>query len=472
MENRLALVTGATGYVGGQVTAELVKRGWRVRVLSRSADKVRQLPWGKQVEVIEGDASDKDDVARALEGVDVAWYLLHSMSSSDDFVAEEKAMANTFAEAARAANVARIVYLGGLHPQDEPVENLSDHLRSRVEVGQVLMDSGVPTAALQAGVVIGDESSSFIMLRHLSERLPSAIAPKWIKNRIQPIAIDDAVHYLVAAADLPSDVNRTFDIGGPEHMSYGQMMTRYAKATGRWIPRLVGTAPLATPRLAGHWIGLVTPVTSTLAAPLVGSLQHDTVVHERDLDDLVGPPPGGHTPFDKAVRGATVHLDTSRWLRTLALTSAAVGATAAAGSVLTDPKSLWYRSLRKPAIQPPAQAFPIVWTALYADLAVVSALAAADLTETGRVAEQRKFVAALGANLLLNVGWNAAFFRAKKLRWATVEAVVLAASSADLVRRAHAVSPEKGAALAPYAAWTAFASVLSAAIARANPRLP
>ena len=169
-EPRLALVTGATGYVGGQVARELLERGWRVRLLSRSARKVRELPWGDRVvaqgdtagpgraEVVEGNASDPADIARALQDVDVAWYLLHSMGSSDDFVAEEKAMAETFARAAREAGVARIVYLGGLHPEGRPAGELSDHLRSRVEVGEVLMASGVPTAALQTGVVIGSGS--------------------------------------------------------------------------------------------------------------------------------------------------------------------------------------------------------------------------------------------------------------------------------------------------------------------------
>ena len=469
MTSRLALVTGATGYVGGQVAAELVERGWRVRVLSRSEKKVRALPWGEHVEVVEGDASEASDVARAMEDVDVAWYLLHSMSTSDDFVSEEKEMASTFADAARDAGVSRIVYLGGLHPDDEDVEQLSDHLRSRVEVGHVLIDSGVPTAALQAGVVIGDESSSSIMLRNLSERLPGAIAPKWIKNRIQPIAVADAVHYLVGAADLPADVSRTFDIGGPEPMPYGDMMKRYAKATKRWLPRIVGTAPVTTAGLAGHWIGLVTPVSSSLAAPLIGSLQHDTVVHERDLDDLVGAPPGGHTTFEDAVRAAVKDLDTSRWVRTLGLTSAAVAATAVAGSLLTDPKSAWYRTLRKPAIQPPPAAFPVVWSALYTDLALISSLTIADLAETGRTKEQRAYIAALAANLALNVGWNGTFFAAKKLRPAVLEAAALAASSADLVRRAHKASPEKGVVLAPYAAWTGFATVLSAVIARRNP---
>lgn len=468
MTQRTGLVTGATGYIGGQLAAELLERGWRVRVLSRSADKVRRLPWGDQVEVVEGDASDADDVARAMEGVDVAWYLLHSMSGSSDFVEEERAMAQTFGDAARSAGVSRIVYLGGLHP-DGPVEELSDHLRSRVEVGRALIESGVPTAALQAGLVIGDESSSFVILRHLSERLPGAIAPRWVRNEIQPIAIADVLHYLVASADLPSSVSRTYDIGGPEAMSYADLLKRYAKVKGL-LPRIVLTAPVTTPGLAARWIGLVTPVSTTLATPLIGSLQHDTVVGERDLDELVGPPEAGHTPFDEAVEEGTKGADTRRWARTLAGTALAVGATAVAGSLLTRPRSRWYRSLSTPAWQPPGWAFPVAWTALYADIAVVGALSLADLAETGRADERRRYVVALGTNLGLNAAWSGIFFTAQRLRPAAVESVLLAASSADLVRRSWQVSPQKGKTLLPYAGWTAFAAVLTGEIARRNPR--
>ncbi|MDO5368681.1 SDR family NAD(P)-dependent oxidoreductase, partial [Kocuria sp.] len=293
---RLALVTGATGYIGGNVAQKLLDQGWRVRLLSRSADKVRHLSWGDRVvvdgrkagpgeaEVIEGDASDAQDIARAMEDVEVAWYLLHSMGNTENFVEEEKSMADTFATAARNAHVKRIVYLGGLHPADTSTEELSDHLRSRVEVGRVLMDSGVPTAALQTGVVVGDGSSSFTMIRHLSERLPGAIAPKWVRNHIHPIAVADVMHYLVAAADLPEDVNRTFDVGGPEPLEYADMLKEYASALNK-IPRFFLIAPVTTAELAAYWIGLVTPVKSTLVRPLIGSLQHDTVVRERDLDD-------------------------------------------------------------------------------------------------------------------------------------------------------------------------------------------
>ncbi|WP_018157760.1 tryptophan-rich sensory protein [Demetria terragena] len=477
--SRLGLVTGATGHVGGRVVAELIERGWRVRVLSRSAAKVRGLDWGNhvvaegesagpgQVEVVEGNADAAQDVARALESVDVAWYLLHSMGASSDFAQEEREMAQVFAREGEKAGISRFVYLGGLHPDGE----LSEHLASRVEVGRVLLDSSVPTAALQAGLVVGDGSSSFAMMRHLSERLPGAVAPRWVRNRIQPIAIADAVHYLVASADLGSEVNRAFDIGGPKAYEYASLLKEYAQATG--LPgRVVLTAPVTTPQLGAHWVGLVTPVESTLATPLIGSLLHDTVVHERDIDDLVGPPPGGHTPLRAAIRSAVEGKDTRRWRRTLASTVAAVTVTAVVGGMATDPTTWWYRSLRKPAWEPPGWAFPVAWTALYADIAVVSALSLADLGEKEQAAQQRSYAIALGANLALNAGWCVLFFAQRRPVLATVEAVALAASSADLVRRSHAVSKEKGIALAPYAAWTTFAAALCGSIARRNRRWP
>lgn len=470
---RRALVTGATGYIGSQVVQQLVADGWAVRTLSRSVEKARKSPWRRylvegraeagQVEVLEGDATDSAAVSQALEGVDAAWYLLHSMGSGADFHQQEREMAETFAAAAREQEVNRIIYLGGLHPAGE---KLSEHLSSRVEVGEILLHSGVPTAALQAGVVLGDGSKSFTMLRHLSERLPGAFGPKWINNQITPIGVRDVVFYLVAAADLPAEQNRTFDIGGPDTMAYSEMMRRYARVMGL-TPRIVFTLPVVTPRLAAQWMSFITPVPRQLAAPLIGSVLSDTVVKERDLEALVGTPPGGNQGFDEAVRKASRRLDTRRSRRTLVRTGAAVATTAVIGTLLTDPDNRWYQKLDKPAWQPPKLAFPIAWTALYLDIAVISALVIADAEERkrGSSGPDKK---ALAANLVLNAGWSGLFFRSQKPWLAAAGAGVLAVSSADLVRRAWRSSSQRGVVLSPYALWTGFATALSTSIAWRN----
>ncbi|MBC7310405.1 MAG: oxidoreductase, partial [Tetrasphaera sp.] len=244
-------------------------------------------------------AAHRSVLAEALADVDVAYYLLHSMDGAPGFTERDRDMARTFGIAAFEAGVGRIVYLSGLHPAGR----LSDHLASRVEVGDLLMASGVPTAVLQAAVILGSGSASFEMLRHLTNRLPVMVAPKWLENRIQPIAVRDVLHYLVAAADLPPEVNRTFDIGGPEVLTYREMIQRYAQVTGR-TRRAIVTVPVLTPWLASQWVGFVTPVPTGIAKPLVGSLIHEVVCRERDLEELVGAPPDGVTGFDDAVRAS------------------------------------------------------------------------------------------------------------------------------------------------------------------------
>ncbi len=300
MSGRTVLVTGVTGYLGSRLVPRLLADGHTVRVLTRDADKVAARQWRDEVDVVEGDASSAEVLGRALDGVEVAYYFLHSMDGRPGFVERDRELATVFAAAARDAGVARIVYQSGLHP---PGGGLSEHLASRVEVGEILMASGVPTAVLQAAVVLGSGSASFEMLRHLTRRLPAMIAPKWLDNRIQPIAVRDVLHYLAKAVDLPPDVNRTFDIGGPDVLTYRQMILRFARLTGL-RRRAVVTVPVLTPRLASLWVGLVTPVPSGIARPLVGSLVHEVVCTEHDLDDLVGPPPGGALGYDEAVVGA------------------------------------------------------------------------------------------------------------------------------------------------------------------------
>ncbi|KNX36845.1 NAD(P)H-binding protein [Luteipulveratus halotolerans] len=301
---RTALVTGATGYVGSRLVPHLLEIGWHVKVLARRPERLTVHAWGDQVDVVPGDAADPDTLRRALADVDVAYYLLHSMDGGGDLSRRDHDLATTFASVAHERSVGRIVYLGGLHPSGR----LSEHLASRTDVGEVFLASPVPAAVLQAGILIGTGSASFEMLRHLTHRLPVMVTPRWVTSRIQPIAIADALHYLAAAGTLPADVDRAFDIGGPDVLTYEQMIQRYVAVAGL-RPRRIVVVPVLTPALASRWVGLVTPVPSGIARPLVDSLVHDAVCDEHDLTDLVGAPAEGATSYDDAVRRA---LDGSR----------------------------------------------------------------------------------------------------------------------------------------------------------------
>jgi len=298
VRRRRVLVTGATGYIGGRLAPRLVEAGADVRVFVRSPEKLRDVPWAADVEVVQGDLTDADAVARATEGVDVVYYLAHAMGGQGDFADAEARAARSVADAAAASGVSRIVYLGGLHPEGD---DLSKHLASRKQVGEILLASGVPTAALQAGVVIGSGSASFEMIRHLTDVLPYMPAPKWVRNRIQPIAVRDVLHYLLGAADLPDDVNRTFDIGGPDVLRYGQMMNGYALEAGL-KQRPIASLPVFTPWLASQWVNLVTPIPRALAVPIIASLQYDCVTKEHDLDAYLPAPEEGLLGYRAAVR--------------------------------------------------------------------------------------------------------------------------------------------------------------------------
>ncbi len=309
------LVTGATGYVGGRLVPELLAAGHQVRVLARTAAKLRDAPWLSAVDVVEGDAADPVALARAFDGMDVAYYLLHSLQQGAELEAEEHRIATAFGAAAAASGLGRIVYLGGLAP-DYPADRMSPHMRSRVQVGETLRASGVPTVELRAAVIIGSGSASFEMLRYLTERLPAMITPRWVRTHTQPIAIRDVLRYLVLAAELPPDVNRTFDIGGPEVLTYEQMMKRYARVAGL-TPRVILPINLLSPRLSSHWVGLVTPVPHAIARPLVRSLRHPSVCREHDIARWIPDPPEGLLPFDQAVALALTRIReanvTTRW---------------------------------------------------------------------------------------------------------------------------------------------------------------
>ncbi|MFH8728971.1 SDR family oxidoreductase [Streptomyces termitum] len=307
------LVTGASGYIGGRLVPELLDAGHRVRCLARHPDKLRDFPWVDRVETVRGDVTDAASLDGAFDGVDVAYYLVHSMTSTADFEEKDRLAARTFAERARAAGVRRIVYLGGLTPRGVPESALSPHLRSRTEVGRILLDSGVPTTVLRAAVVIGSGSASFEMLRYLTERLPVMVTPSWVGNRVQPIAVRDVLRFLVGSAGMPPDVNRTFDIGGPDVLTYQDMMVRYARVAGL-RKRLIVPVPVLTPRLSSLWIGLVTPVPAPLARPLTESLRHEVVCTEDDIARYV---PGVPVPFEEALRLALRRVReakvTTRW---------------------------------------------------------------------------------------------------------------------------------------------------------------
>jgi uncharacterized protein YbjT (DUF2867 family) len=270
----LILVTGATGYVGGQLLKALLAAGHRVRCLARQPEVLRaHAPAG--AEVVAGDVLDASSVGAAMEGVHTAYYLVHSMGSAGSFEEQDRAAAQIFGNAAREAGVRRIVYLGGLGSANQ---ELSAHLRSRHEVGDLLRSSGVPLIEFRASIVIGSGSLSFEMIRALVERLPVMIAPRWVSVPAQPIAIADMVSYLLAALDLPPGAGRVFEIGGPDQVSYGGLMKEYALQRG--LKRLVISVPVLTPRLSSLWLGLVTPLYVRVGRKLIDSIRHATVVED------------------------------------------------------------------------------------------------------------------------------------------------------------------------------------------------
>ncbi|WP_214103781.1 SDR family oxidoreductase [Acrocarpospora catenulata] len=292
------LVTGATGYVGGRLVPELIAAGHDVTCVVRRPERLRDYPWVRQVRVRAGDVTDAEAMRRALSGAKVAYYLVHSMGGGRRFAERDRWAAMAFAEAADAVGVGRIVYLGGL---TRSREKLSAHMASRGEVGDIFLRARTPAVVLRAAMIIGSGSASFEMLRYLTERLPVMTTPKWVSSPTQPIAIRDTLRYLVGWASVPGTVNRAFDIGGPDVLTYGEMMRRYAAAAG--LPqRVIIPVPVLTPWLSSQWVGLVTPVPANIARPLVESLRHEAVCTEHDISQYVPDPPDGLIDFDEAVR--------------------------------------------------------------------------------------------------------------------------------------------------------------------------
>lgn len=272
----LILLTGATGYVGGRLLERFEQTARPVRCLTRRPEALAQRV-GPQTEVVQGDALDADSLAAALSGVDTAYYLVHSMGSKGDFAEEDRRAAKNFATAAATAGVRRIIYLGGLGNGDPNADQkLSPHLRSRQETGDVLRAHHPQIIELRASIVIGSGSLSFEMIRALVERLPVMICPKWVKVKAQPIAIEDLLDYLEASHNLPHQASQVLEIGGPDQVSYGEIMQEYARQRG--LRRLMIPVPLLTPYLSSLWLGLVTPLYARVGRKLIDSLKNPTLV--------------------------------------------------------------------------------------------------------------------------------------------------------------------------------------------------
>jgi len=272
---RYVLITGVTGYIGGRLVPALLKAGYRVRVLARDLGRLEGRPWLSEVDVVQGDVLKPETLDAALEEVDVAYYLIHSMRGSDNFHERDIQAARNFGAAAQRQGVQRIIYLGGL---GDSGSDLSKHLRSRQDTGDALREAGVSVTEFRAGVIIGSGSLSFEMIRYLTERVPIMICPRWVYTRIQPIGIVDTLNYLVSALDTPESGGEIIEIGGAEVMTYRDMMFGYARARGlrRWmIP-----VPVLTPHLSSYWVHWVTPIPSDIARPLIEGLRNEVIVRD------------------------------------------------------------------------------------------------------------------------------------------------------------------------------------------------
>jgi uncharacterized protein YbjT (DUF2867 family) len=273
--SELILVTGGTGYIGGRLVPRLLEEGYRVRVMVRDPERLQGRPWVERVEVVQGDVRQPETLPPALEGVTHAYYLIHSLGAHEDFLEADLRAAGNFGRAARASGTRRIIYLGGL---GDPEAELSPHLRSRQMTGDALRQAGVPVTELRAAVIVGSGSLSFEMIRYLTERLPVMVCPRWVFTRIQPIAIQDVLEYLVQSLKNEATAGETIEIGGEDVLTYGEMMMEYARV--RELRRAMIPVPVLTPRLSSYWVHWITPIPAAIARPLIEGLRNEVVVRE------------------------------------------------------------------------------------------------------------------------------------------------------------------------------------------------
>lgn len=302
------LLTGATGYVGGRLLARLEQRGEAVRCLvRRPTEMVSRV--GSMTEVVAGDLQDASSVLQAMQGIDTAYYLVHSMGSREDFAEEDRQAAENFANAASHAGVKRIIYLGALGMPDP---GLSKHLRSRQEVGDILRNSNSQVIEFRASIIIGSGSLSFELIRSLVECLPVMICPRWVRTMAQPIAIEDVLEYLMCALKIEQHASQIYEIGGPHSISYAGIMQEYARQ--RKLPRLMIPVPVLTPGLSSRWLGLVTPLYARIGKKLIQGLRNPTLVSNNLAETTFSVEPMDvHTAIARALQNEDQQIAETRW---------------------------------------------------------------------------------------------------------------------------------------------------------------
>ena len=306
MSNYPILVTGSTGYIGGRLVPLLLDLGYQVRVLVRDPKRLQGRNWAADVEVFQGDVLKPETLVEAMDGAKAAYYLIHSMSGSDNFHERDLIAARNFGDAAKSIGIEQIIYLGGLG-------DLSEHLSSRQATGQALAEAGVPVTEFRAAIIVGSGSISFEMIRYLTERIPVMVCPKWVFTRVQPIAIDDVLAYLTTALNTPESRGKIIEIGGADLFTYGDMMRGYADVRG--LKRVLISVPVLTPRLSSYWVHWMTPVPASITRPLVEGLRNEVIVRDDSAREIFPDiqPVGYSTAVTQALKNLQAGQVETRW---------------------------------------------------------------------------------------------------------------------------------------------------------------